>query len=221
MLSVKAPRTWMGEVLQKHRATIRILDCKPTREGLIHQLVEVNAPHEELDQIAKDIRSSPVAVKAHLIRTKRGRMLGAVLTKDSEICKTVMGLNCFCRTCLFAASEKTDGTLEWTLAFKGKRTLKELLRRLSVNGIEAQVSKLTSIIDRGSLTSRQEWIIEKAYGSGYFDYPRKVGLKELARQLDLSPSTLGEIIRRGERKIVQTHVRTMRKGEPSDLFAYR
>ncbi|MDG7006881.1 MAG: helix-turn-helix domain-containing protein [Nitrososphaerota archaeon] len=52
------------------------------------------------------------------------------------------------------------------------------------------------------LTTRQEQILSIAFEGGYFDFPKGVGLKELASETGIKTSTLAEILRRGQRKIL-------------------
>ena len=52
------------------------------------------------------------------------------------------------------------------------------------------------------LTSRQEQIRSIAFETGYLDFPKKVGLKELADQTGIKTSTLAEILRRGQKKVL-------------------
>ncbi|HPT73414.1 MAG TPA: helix-turn-helix domain-containing protein, partial [Methanomassiliicoccaceae archaeon] len=55
------------------------------------------------------------------------------------------------------------------------------------------------------LTMRQEQITRMAFERGYFDHPRRIGLKELADQFGISISTLSEILRKGQRRIMQRY----------------
>ena len=55
----------------------------------------------------------------------------------------------------------------------------------------------------GVLTENQERIFWLALKSGFFDYPRKVGMAELAAKLAISPATLSEILRRGTRRLLE------------------
>jgi predicted DNA binding protein len=52
------------------------------------------------------------------------------------------------------------------------------------------------------LTKRQAEVLIFAYKSGYFDEPRKITLRELAKMLGLSPSTVKEHLRKGLRRIL-------------------
>jgi len=53
------------------------------------------------------------------------------------------------------------------------------------------------------LTPKQENIIINAYKLGYFDYPKRITLKELAKKVEMSPSATLETLRRAEKKIIK------------------
>ncbi|MDY6960169.1 MAG: PAS domain S-box protein [Halobacteriota archaeon] len=59
------------------------------------------------------------------------------------------------------------------------------------------------LCEDGRLTARQRTIIQTALEEGFYDYPKKVNLKELADEFNVSISTISEIIRRGERNILK------------------
>jgi predicted DNA binding protein len=207
VLQLKAPENWVAEVTTKHPSTVRILDCKPaeTKNG-IRQLVELSSDPEELKDIVKDVKSSPHVKEAYIVESKRGRMVGSLLT-ESVFCGMVMQSNAFCRTCLFQSKPKPDGTTEWTVAFTGKEALTELLDRLKQDRVDVKILRLTSIADVESLTSRQRSIVEVALEQGYFDYPRRITLRSLAKKVGVSASTVSEVLRRAEKKILSTYSR--------------
>jgi len=57
------------------------------------------------------------------------------------------------------------------------------------------------------LTQKQELAIIYAYLMGYYQFPRRVSLKELANRLNLSVSTLAELLRKAEAKIIDAYIR--------------
>ena len=207
VLQLKAPHNWVSEITAKHPSTIRILDCKPAEsEDGIRQLVEVASNPEELKEIVKDIKGSPLVKEAYIVETKRGRMIGSLLT-ESIFCGMVMQSNAFCRTCLFHSKVKPDGTTEWTVAFTGREALSELMERLKEDKVDVKILRLTSIADVENLTSRQRSIVEVALEEGYFDYPRRITLRSLAKKVGVSASTVSEVLRRAEKKILSTYSR--------------
>jgi predicted DNA binding protein len=208
VLQLKAPQTWLSEITAHHPTTIRILDCKPseTRDG-VRQLVEVSADQEQLEKIVNDVKASPMVKEAYVVQTKRGRMLGSLLT-ESAFCGTIMRTEAFCRSCLFHSKANPDGTVEWTLAFNKREALTELLDRMKKEQVDVKILKLSSVADVENLTSHQRSLVETALEEGFFDYPRRITLRELSKKMGISASTASEVLRRAERKILasyQTH----------------
>jgi predicted DNA binding protein len=215
VLQLKAPQTWLSEITAHHPTTIRILDCKPseTKDG-VRQLVEVSADQDKLDKIVNDMKASPLVKEAYVVQTKRGRMLGSLLT-ESALCGTIMHTEAFCRSCLFHSKSNPDGTVEWTLAFNRREALNELLDRMKQEHIDVKILKLSSVADVENLTSHQRSLVQTALEEGFFDYPRRITLRQLSKKMGISASTASEVLRRAERKILasyQTHD-TMRELE--------
>jgi predicted DNA binding protein len=221
VLQLKAPQTWLSEITAHHPTTIRILDCKPseTKDG-VRQLVEVSADQDKLDKIVNDMKASPLVKEAYVVQTKRGRMLGSLLT-ESALCGTIMHTEAFCRSCLFHSKSNPDGTVEWTLAFNRREALNELLDRMKQEHIDVKILKLSSVADVENLTSHQRSLVQTALEEGFFDYPRRITLRQLSKKMGISASTASEVLRRAERKILasyQTHD-NMRELEEKDAEA--
>ena len=56
------------------------------------------------------------------------------------------------------------------------------------------------------LTEREKEIIKEAYEKGYFDPDRKMSLTEIAKQIDVSPASLSDVLRRGVKKIIKYYL---------------
>ncbi len=82
------------------------------------------------------------------------------------------------------------------------RAVQELRRR----GCRILVSHEVSGYDY-MLTEKQELAVIYAYLMGYYQFPRKASLKELATKLGLSVSTLAELLRKAEAKIIEAYIR--------------
>ena len=191
---------WIYDLSKNSPTTVRILDCKPGKGDSIQQLVELNTPDEHLDKAVERIMDNPQVMDVYMARTRRGKSVGRVLSRRAVACVSLMDSNLFCRSCLFASRPKSDGTVEWTLAFSDGRSLSQFLRRLEREHIRFEIRRLSKVVDRTSLTPRQVQVIQYALDRGYFDYPRKTALSTLAKELGISKSTLGEILRRAEKK---------------------
>jgi predicted DNA binding protein len=208
VLSVKLPESWTTRVFEKFSASVRVIDCRPSDNGGIQQLVEINGPHEQLQQIVESIQDDENVRDAHIVKTKRGRILGVVATTDSTMCKIIADVNCFCLTCPLASPSKPDGSVDWVLAMTANSSLRRLLKKLKGHGIGADIVRVARISDVEKLTPRQRRMTEYAFAAGFFEYPRRAGLHELSKTLGVSPSALGEMLRRAERKIITSYLRS-------------
>ena len=54
-----------------------------------------------------------------------------------------------------------------------------------------------------TLSTQQTNVLHLAHENGYYDFPRRVNAEELARKLNLKPSTVNEHIRKAENKLVK------------------
>lgn len=56
------------------------------------------------------------------------------------------------------------------------------------------------------LTRRQTAAVKMAVASGFFEFPRKVTLAELAKMYGVKPSTMSEILRGAERRVFSLYM---------------
>ena len=207
VISLKIPQNWMSEIPEKYPVTIKVLDRIPYSERGVKDLVEIAGPQDIMNEVLKDIRKNPLVSKVDTTMTERGKIVGAVTTARCDICRILTDSDCF----LISAETKSAGKVEWTLVMSDKDVLKGIFDRLKTKSVEAELVKLTKIDDKESLTERQDKITHVAFERGYFDYPKRISLRELARMFDVSPSTLSEILRKGQRKIVLDYFKKQRQ----------
>ena len=183
-----------------------MIDRTPYSQEGVKDLVEISAPTEVLQEVLEDIESNPFVSQVDTTVTDRGKVLSAVTTLKCEVCRILTDADVF----LISAISKGAGKVDWTLVVSDKSVLKEIFDRLKEKGVNADLVKLTKIDDKESLTERQDKITQVAFDRGYFDYPKRISLRELARMFDVSPSTLSEILRKGQRKIVMDYFKKQR-----------
>lgn len=101
------------------------------------------------------------------------------------------------------ASGTSDG---WELRFhfEDRDELDALCEYCEAAGIEFSLSRLHRLhsAEPGSqygLTEKQEEALVTAWEMGYYETPRTVTLEDVATELDISPQSLGQRLRRGHR----------------------
>jgi predicted DNA binding protein len=207
VISLKIPKNWMSEIPEKHPVSIKVIERVPYSDRGVKDLVEISGPQDIMEEVLKDIRKNPLVSHLDTTVTEKGKVIGAVTTSRCDICRILTDSDVF----LISAESKSGGKVEWTLVLSEKEVLKGILDHLKSKSVEAELIKLTKIDDKESLTERQDKITHVAFERGYFDYPKRISLRELARMFEVSPSTLSEILRKGQRKIVLDYFKKQRQ----------
>jgi predicted DNA binding protein len=102
--------------------------------------------------------------------------------------------------------EVMDGKIRMT--FLGKpRQLKALLEAFDNIGLHCKVVLMTDASFSPSaplscLTQKQKEVLVISFKEGYYNLPRRIGSKELARKLGLKSSALIEHRRKAERRLI-------------------
>ena len=193
-LKVRIPNTWI-EGMKKN---VKVLGCIPHGKGG-RSLVEIGGEGDEIKNVIEEIKKHPFVCNMETSPIKGG-ILAAVETTKCVACKALADSDCF----LTSAIGK-DGYVEWHLITGGKKSLPDLVQRLKNYGCDVEVKSIKKIDRKNLLTDRQEEIVRLAFEKGYYDYPKKIRIKDLAEMLNIAPSTLAEILQRGERKIMMDY----------------
>jgi len=209
VVSITPPHSWIKHVTSNFPAVIRVMDCRniPGKEG-VQELFEITCAAELSEKIIDFLMHDDYVYDVDVVKGRPGRVVGSLKTKKCTACRTFSSASCY----LVSASSKPDGKLEWTLL--GNDTMvRSLLKQLENKQIEAEVLKISQLQEEDDITARQEHILQIALEKGYFEFPKKITLRQLAKTLAISPATLTEILRRGQKHVLQEHF----KGHPSVL----
>jgi len=192
-LKVRIPNTWIKGM----KKNVKVLECIPHGKGG-KSLVEIGGEGDEVKNVIEEIKKHPFVCNMETSPIKGG-ILATVETTKCMACKALADSSCF----LTSAIGK-DGYVEWHLIAGGK-SLADLVQRLKNYGCEVEIKSVKKIDRKNLLTERQEEIVRTAFEKGYYDSPKKIRIKDLAEILNIAPSTLAEILQRGEKKIIREY----------------
>jgi len=198
ILKIKVPEHWVNNIARKYDAPIKFLKCMPFGESGGRGLIEIDATDKEIDEIIKDIKRNENICSVDISPSPDGGVLGSIVTKKCVACQALTGSNCF----LTSAKTKSDGHVEWKLITGEKGSLLDLIKKLEKTGCEVELKKSTPLTKRDQLTKRQKEIVRIAFEKGYFNLPKGITIDKLSKIFKVSPSTLAEILQRGEKKII-------------------
>ncbi|MFP3218339.1 MAG: helix-turn-helix domain-containing protein [Acidianus sp.] len=169
------------------RNLLSVLDIKPSTNGA-RLLIEFKGKEEDAKKL-----------KWNLSRVSKFKYLGTIIVNEpiERILSNYIIMN----------GTATNDGIYWTVILSDYTELKKMLRDFIEHHIEVKVVKVIKVKSEDVLTARQEQILKIAFEAGYFDYPKKIRIKELAEKLNMSVSNLSEILRRAERNVIETFFR--------------
>ena len=199
---IRPSRCWITKVTTKYPdIRCRIMSMKiPQRSNRIHELFIIDGPPGSVDSIAKDIEDGTSVKDVDISKSNSGRIVGS-LSCMCGIGKTITSSKSFA----IAAAGRADGAVELTVHGNNK-AMKDLLNSLDKEGASVEIAGWTSRNGSNLLSVRQELVVKVALECGYFDFPKKIRLRELARNLGVAPASLVESLRSAEKKILSEYV---------------
>jgi predicted DNA binding protein len=201
VISIDLHGIWISELVERYDVEVRILDTIPFGEDGCQDLIEMKLNDEDLDEIVGFLEGLPDISSVSMEIVEGRKAIGVIQCGMCFACRDVMESNCF----LVSAHTKDRSRLEWTVISSDNQCMKDLIDRLGKHGATPEVVKMKKIKEEEMLTENQEKIVRTAYERGYYDFPKRIGVKELAEMFEISTATLSEILRRGQRKIIESY----------------
>jgi predicted DNA binding protein len=168
---------------------LKVVDVRSSSTGCVRHLMDVG--EEQAKKVPKEL-----AAKGH-VESKSSVWLES---EGCEVCNTILAHNAF----LVSGKSMQDNIITYSFMVPTFEAYQGILSDLKKTGHPVNVRKVGKFAPQiGVLTENQERIFWLALRSGFFDYPRQIGMAELAKKLGISAATLSEIIRRGTRRLLE------------------
>ncbi len=196
ILECPQPHSWIEISANRYSATVEILDSKMLPNDAVQHLFDIQVKPELTEDLLAALGRDEDLINIETMKSKSGHVYGSATSLRCTVCKDVAKSKCF-----LASVDITSEGARWTV-IGNNDSFRELLAALETDRIPFKVRLKRNLEDSELLTARQEQILSVAFERGYFDFPKKVGLEELAALADIKTSTLAEILRRGQKKIL-------------------
>ncbi len=168
---------------------IKIERAQPYDEKGGKALLRVGEKSE--DKIRAAI-SSPNVLRVDLSET-RGDTIASIVLDRCKICRLLED-----SFLMEARKEKGDSML-WKILVPDPSSFS--IDRLK--DLKAEVVSIIQLTEKPTLTENEDKVLRVAFDMGYFEVPRKARIRDIARRLGKSPSTVNETLRRAEKKILE------------------
>ncbi len=203
-------KIWLASICQAYPSVkIEIQSFLPGNLSAAKDLVGnalMNIHDARIDNVLAEMRAHPSLVELFVLAKDAQEALVNVKTRDSWLLASLIASEVVLR---FPVKVQWDGHRTvgiWTITGMRDRVdrLLSLLEEKQVQVELKSIQKIQSNQVQGALTPRQAEILEMALKLGYFEFPRKITLTELAKRVGVAKSTLSEIVRRISQKKVQS-----------------
>ncbi|MEE9267792.1 MAG: helix-turn-helix domain-containing protein [Thermoplasmata archaeon] len=206
VLRVHLPCSWVTRLMTEHGATVNVVEQKDLEGGVLQSLVEIELGEADPAEVIASLEGSPDVLRVEAEVPPKGRILATVQVKDCQACHSLAESECF----LTDATAMGDGGLVWHIIAPERSTVEDLMKSLD-GGPRVELLSIRSAKTKGMLTDRQEKVISLAYSLGYFEFPKKINLTSMAKKLGVAKSTLSEILRTGEAKVLHAYFHGLMK----------
>ncbi|MBI2649052.1 MAG: helix-turn-helix domain-containing protein [Thaumarchaeota archaeon] len=191
------PVSPIQKIAEKYDADISVLDCKDFNTKGMMMLIDIAAPKEKLDDVTEDLRKTGFK-KLYSARSGSSRSLCVAVLDRPPICQAVLDAGALCVTCPYNGESKA----RWKILVRDSDTLRTLLTKLERQKVSVKIADVSNVSQDDELTARQREVLSKAISLGFYEFPRKIDLTSLSKTVNIKPSTLSEILRNAERKIL-------------------
>ena len=197
-LTIRIPNSWFEDLHGLLDRPVKVIQSVPDGHEGGRGLIEIRGDDETTHAVVEAIRAHPSVCQVHFVPLPEGGALGEVVTSRCVGCKALTGVDCF----LLSAVSRPDGRVDWKLVTGSEGSLKELVERLVAEGCDVEIRRSRRPERHRTLTDRQEEVLRMALEAGYYEQPKRVTIKDLAKRAGVAPSTFQEILQRAEKKVM-------------------
>ncbi len=168
---------------------LKVVDVRSSGPGSVRHLMDVG--EEQAKNVPREL-----AAKGH-VEAKSAVWLES---EGCEVCGTILKHDAF----LISGKSMQENIISYSFMVPTRNAYQGIMDDLEKAGHKVNVRKVGKFEPQmGFLTEKQERLFWLALKSGFFDYPRQIGMAELAAKLDISTATLSETMRRGTRRLLE------------------
>lgn len=203
LLNIRIPELWVTPVTENYDVSLSCqIGAYSKKSGW--GLVTIKGDDKTLDLILAQIKNHDSVGGVEIKTRKKGFISFIVDVIRCKACEMLIKSKAF----LVFPVDIKKGRMKWLLITDDNITVGKISDELEEAGYDINIERVTSFGGKNILTERQEEVIRVAFSSGYFDYPKKTGSLKLADRLGISVSTLSEIMRAAQRRILAEYLRS-------------
>jgi hypothetical protein len=199
-------RHWIRDVTERWDLRVRFDVCRPMGRDYsqLLQVVELSGDPGDLGAAERFLRHHPEIRQITVIGLSPSRRFVRAVTAMPSSCREIITGGAVCAGCQFLPGGGTGARDRWSLVIPRSPVALRGLARLRARGPDAPapILGMHRFVPERTLTPRQATALETAHRLGFYNFPRRTNLHEIARILGVSRSTAAELLRRAESKML-------------------
>ncbi|MBN1390264.1 MAG: helix-turn-helix domain-containing protein [Candidatus Thermoplasmatota archaeon] len=202
ILDISLEKCWIGAALKRFPVSLKIVDSIPFREKGVYDLVEVEFGKTDIDEFTDFVSSLPgVDMVKHQEVSNRKRVKMIVSVNRCPGCRALVDGETF----LLARRSLDRAWAQWRVLLIGPDHIDKLTANLTELGIDHRVVEVHELKDWDSLRDNEEKVLREALDNGYFDFPKRTGIREIAAKLGVSTAYISYTLRSAQKKAARRY----------------
>ena len=195
---------WIADIMRRcPHSFVRVIQVDKNN-GSTHAniLFEVIAPKDGIEQVKRTLANHELLKDLQITSVKNDKLYGSAKALCAAYCPLARVGYAFLR----GVTSSNNGEIYWNFV-GSEQECGKITRELSNSRTPYRVVELTTIKENGGMTGRQELVLRVACELGYFDYPKRINVRELAAMFNVTPATITEELRKGVKKALTYYFR--------------
>jgi predicted DNA binding protein len=197
--SVQGLRFWIVDIATKHSCTVTVTECIPWRKKGGQALFRIQGLEDDHQRVIDEIRHRDDISSLDAVEREDGQITGSVGMTDFAPAWDLAECGCF----LESVRSEGNGKAYFKILAGSEGSIPDLIKLITSKGLDIEIIRIAQTSERSQVTRKQEMVVRAALERGYFDYPRRITLEELAKVCNTSLSTVTETLKRGEKNILR------------------
>jgi predicted DNA binding protein len=205
LYSFKYEKCFASQLISDYNVRIKIVN-QELRDNYIYETLSIYAESEDLlDKSVEYLKKYQHSYEIKVIERESNYITVNVVTKTCPLVELM-------RRKLMSPSNKIkleridySGNISWEMNVNNYNKIRHIDESLK-EAFDIKDSNIKTYNGR-HINIKSEYILKEAFERGYFDVPKKIGLKGLSSTLDIPPTTLNLLLRRQLRQVIQKTIK--------------
>ncbi len=193
-LKIRMPETCaVAAVRASKAARVKLLDTAPHELEGVKSLLQIESD-ACLDEVLSSISNRNVD---EISKISDSNTKAAITVRKCIPARSIIEAGCFIKS-----AKHTEEGVEWDIIAR-RSSLIKLTEILEKNNYSFKIKRIGGLdLHKEIITNREMELLKYAVYQGYFDTPKNIGIRGVAKQFGISISTTSDMLRRGLKKIL-------------------